>query len=83
MCLKVDWRAWAGALISIRGCFEKLQGLAASSEFDPYRQKVAEEVLLCGRSSFSTKKYAENTLASNLLTRVLCSKIMSSLSLAR
>jgi hypothetical protein len=35
-----------GALISGKGCFEKLQGLVASSEFDPYREKV-EEMLPC------------------------------------
>jgi hypothetical protein len=31
------------------GCFEKLQSLvsSSSSEFDPYRSKVAEEMLLC------------------------------------
>jgi hypothetical protein len=31
-----------------QGCFEKLQSLVgSSSEFDPYREKVAEEMLLC------------------------------------
>jgi hypothetical protein len=35
-----------GALVS--DCFEKLQSLVgSSSEFDPYRSKVAEEMLLC------------------------------------
>jgi hypothetical protein len=30
------------------GCFEKLQSLVvSSSNFDPYRSKVAEEMLLC------------------------------------
>jgi hypothetical protein len=29
------------------GCFEKLQSLVSSSESDPYRSKVAEEMLLC------------------------------------
>jgi hypothetical protein len=33
-----------GALID-KGCFEKPFG--CSSEFDPYRSKVAEEMLLC------------------------------------
>jgi hypothetical protein len=33
-------------LISVRVVL-KLQGLVASSEFDPYREKVAEEMLLC------------------------------------
>jgi hypothetical protein len=28
------------------GCFEKLP-VCSSSEFDPYREKVAEEMLLC------------------------------------
>jgi hypothetical protein len=34
------------------GCL-RLQSLVSSSEFDPYRSKVAEEMLLC-ESSFST-----------------------------
>jgi hypothetical protein len=36
--------------IDLGGCFE-LQSLVSSSEFDPYRSKVAEEMLLC-ESSF-------------------------------
>jgi hypothetical protein len=30
-----------------KGCFEKLKLGCSSSEFDPYREKVAEEMLLC------------------------------------
>jgi hypothetical protein len=50
-----------GALISVLAV-EKLQSLVgSSSEFDPYRSKVAEEMLLCEVIVHST--YAKSTLS--------------------
>jgi hypothetical protein len=51
------------------GCFEKLQSLVvSSSNFDPYRSKVAEEMLLC--EVIVQFAYAKSTMRSNLLMRV-------------
>jgi hypothetical protein len=38
--------AWVGGIDLDKGCFEA-SSLVASSGFDPYREKVAEEMLLC------------------------------------
>jgi hypothetical protein len=69
------------ALISVLAAL-KLQSLVgSSSEFDPYRSKVAEEMLLCEvivQYRICIKHYR-----SNLLMRVPCSRTARLLSLAR
>jgi hypothetical protein len=54
--------AWVGALISVL-LFEASK-LGCSSSGDPYRSKVAEEMLLCGHRSVQDmpKHYEENLL---------------------
>jgi hypothetical protein len=45
-----------GALISGKGCFEKLQGLVASSEFDPSLEGRRDAAMLF------RKTYAKSTM---------------------
>jgi hypothetical protein len=59
------------------GCFEKLP-VVCSSEFDPYRSKVAEEMLLC-----EVIVQYRICLQKVLLMRVLCSRTARSFFLWR
>jgi hypothetical protein len=75
-CLKADWRAWVGALISVLAALRSFK-VCSSSEFDPYRSKVAEEMLLCEDRSAQHMPSIEDR---KLLMRVPqqdCEKLLS------
>jgi hypothetical protein len=58
--------------VNLGNCFEKLQQLVCSrsSEFSPYREKVAEELLLCEvMVQYTGSKHNEK----HLFMRVPCS----------